>query len=128
MFQSQPSAKPAFGGNATGKKQNVSRHRPYTVHHAVRPRGDLLRGFAARTAVAEQLPVRTFRTDLDGTPAFIFAIVPFDEITIDSSRRSEAGEFTRASGALQWASPHLSEVHSTQPLSKSSGIAFTALG
>src|SRR5262249_46179635 len=112
----------------TGEKQNVSRHGAHAVHHAVCAGSNLLRGFAARTAVAEQLPSRTFGADLRRTAAFVFAVVPLDEVVVDFNHRSEAGQFTCAPGALQGTRPYSGELDSTKPLTKFSGIALAALG
>src|SRR6267143_673002 len=111
-----------------GEKQNVARRRPHAVQYSVSPRGDLLWRFAARAAVAEQLPVRAFRTDLDRTATLVLAVVPLDEVVIDFSRRSKAGQFTCPTRALQWTGKHPRKRQFTQPLTKSSGIALATLG
>src|SRR5437016_13368095 len=56
---------------SAGKKQNISSHRSHAAHYAISPRSDLLRRFAARAAVAEQLPVRTFSQDVNREAAFV---------------------------------------------------------
>src|ERR1043166_2971861 len=86
-FDSNPARSQHTKEMAAGKKQDISRYRLYTLHDAISARGDLLWRFAARTTIAEQLPVRTFRADLGRASAFIFAVVPFNEVAVDFRRR-----------------------------------------
>src|SRR5262244_2197391 len=89
---------PARGQHAeempAGKKENVSWQPSQAIHDAIGARGDLLRRFAPRTAIAEEFPIWTLRADLDRPATFILTVVPLDEIAIDFRNRSEAGQFT----------------------------------
>ena len=48
----------------------------------------LLGRFAARSAVAKQLPVRALAQDVGGAPALIVAVIPFGEVGIDFGERA----------------------------------------
>src|SRR5205823_14926360 len=66
--------------------------------------------------------------NLRGSKSFIIAVVPFDQITIDFGGSREAGQFTSASGALQWTSEDLRESQSGQPRSKVPCVALALFG
>jgi len=72
------------------KKQNVPRNRTNTFHNSVGTLCDLLWRFTSRAAVAEKLPVWIFQEDLVGPAAFIFPIIPLNQVAIDFSHISEA--------------------------------------
>src|SRR6476659_8337068 len=110
------------------KEQDVSLHFPDATHHTVRPRGDLLRRFASWAAVAEQLPVWTFRVNLRRPETFIFAIVPFDQVVIDFGCLPEASQFAGARSTVQGTRKDLREDQSGQPSPKPAGVAFATLG
>jgi hypothetical protein len=59
--------------------------------HAIHPRYCLFGGFATRAAVAEKHPPGRLRIDLFRSQSFVFAIVPFHQITIDFCVRAETG-------------------------------------
>src|SRR5262249_38952054 len=86
-------AEPARGEYAPDvgarKQQHITACRAYTADDAVGPCADLVRGFPARAAVAEQLPIRPPLEDLGGAPAFILTIVPFGQILILLGYRAE---------------------------------------
>src|SRR5437667_2134916 len=112
---------------SAGKKQNISSHRAPAAHDAISPRSDLLRRFAARAAVAEQLPVRTFSQDVNREAAFVLAIIPFDQVSASFSYGSEPGQRTCPHGALQGAGEHFRKLESAQAFSQPSRIALPAV-
>src|SRR5215831_20381741 len=69
-----------------------------------------------RSAIAEQLPVRAFLKDVNRQATFVFAVVPFDEIGINLSYRSEAGQLARPHDAPQGAGEYLRECQSSETL------------
>src|SRR5262245_46328942 len=101
---------------STGKKQNVLRRRAQSTRHAVGSRGDLLRRFASRATVKEQAPIRPFSANFGRGAAFVFAVVPLDEVGIYFRHRPEAGQFTSPPGATQRAGKYLCERQPFQPL------------
>ena len=101
---------------AAGKNQNIPGYYAHAADYTISPRCDLLWQFAAGTAIAEQLPVRAFLKDVNRQATFVFAVVPFDEIGINLSHRSEAGQLARPHGAPQGAGEYLRECQSTETL------------
>ena len=69
--------------------------------HAIRARADLLRRLAARTAVAEELPVRALRVDLGRGAPLVVAVVPLDEVGVDVGAVAEARQLAGSARALQ---------------------------
>ncbi len=78
-------------------------HLTQAAYHTVGSLGDLGRHFTSRAAVAEKLPIRALRTDLDSTKAFISAVIPFQKIAVDFGHGPETGQFTGPDRALQGA-------------------------
>jgi hypothetical protein len=111
----------------TGKKQNIALHGAHAFHHAISPGCDLQGRFSTGAAVAEKLPPRVFRQYVNRQTAFVLAVVPLDQVAIDLSCRSKAGQFTGPHGALQRACEHFRKRLSTQPFPQLSGVAFPAL-
>src|SRR5262249_41274176 len=70
---------------AAGKNQNVPVDGAQATYHPVGPGANLIRRFSAGATVAEQLPTGTIRKDLGRATAFILAVVPFVQVTIDFS-------------------------------------------
>jgi hypothetical protein len=87
------SPKPSVCDNAnevsTGKQQHISRNRADTLNYTVCPLADLCWRFSSRGAVAEQLPVWTFRKNLGRTQPLILTVVPFHQVGIGFGRRSK---------------------------------------
>jgi len=57
--------------------------------------------FAPWAAVAEQVPVRAFGKDVSRVAAFVLAVVPFDQVTINLGYGSEPSELARPHAATQ---------------------------
>ena len=89
----QAGAWPTLLENAARKEQSVSPHRTQAVHNAIRPCTDLPRRFPARAAVAESLPVRSFREYVGRQAATVFTII--------QSKRSRSIRDTGPDDALQ---------------------------
>src|SRR5882672_7306832 len=68
------------------------------------------------------------RMNVHRSAAFVFAVVPFDQVPIDFGRGPEASQFAGASGALQRTREDLRKGQSRQPFPKPAGIAFATLG
>src|SRR5439155_18395141 len=82
---------------------------PQLRYHSVRPFPDLVRRFAAGTAVAIQIPVRLLRADFLERQPLVLAAVPLTQIRFDAADVDEPGERARVAGAAQRAAPHLRE-------------------
>src|SRR5262247_3550401 len=100
-FEPEPASAEHAQKMAAGKKQNVPVNGAQAAHHPVAPRAYLIRRFSAGTTVAEQLPTGTLRKDIGRTTAFILAVVPFVQVVIDFSLRTEAGQLASSRRALQ---------------------------
>src|SRR5262249_56822450 len=74
---------------AARKEHHVTLDGADTAHHAIRSDADMVGRFPTGTAVAEDLPVRTLRTDLGGATPLVLAVVPLDQVGID---RRDGGE------------------------------------
>src|SRR5580704_640120 len=110
------------------KHEHITLDAAQASDDAVGARSDLVRRLASRTAVAEQLPVRMFRMNIDRPPAFILAIIPFDQIGVDFRHAAEAGQLARPLRTLQRAGKHLDESQPAQPLAESAGVALSTVG
>jgi hypothetical protein len=82
------------------KQQHIAMDSAQAAHNAIRPGGYLLRRFTSRATVAEKLPFWTLCADLGPAAAFVFAIVPLDQVTIDFGNGAESGQLTSPNGAL----------------------------
>ncbi len=91
----------------------IPRNGTQSANDAVRTGADLQRCLASGAAVAEQVPVRSLRADFCTTAAFIFAIVPLDEVSVDLGHGAKPRQFASLARALQWTGEHLCE---SQPL------------
>jgi hypothetical protein len=89
-------------------------------------RGDLLRGFAVRAAVAEQLPTRSVFLDVAGKRPLPAAVVPFDEVGIDLGDCPKARQFTRLRGTLQGTGEHADKGESPQSLTQLTRMLLAA--
>lgn len=110
-----------------GKNQNIPGYCAHPAQYTISPSCDLLWRFAAGTAIAEQLPVRPFLQDVNRQAAFVLTVVPFDEIAIDLSHRSEAGQLTSPPGAIQGTGEYLRECQSTKTIPQPLRIALAPL-
>src|SRR5262245_55069080 len=113
---------------AAREQQYVSADPAHSLHDAVGARRHLFRRFPARTAVAEQLPVRTLGMDVDGEPAFIPAVIPFEQIGIDFSGSAEPGQFAGSNRATQRTREHFRESHSGESFAEPSRHVLATLG
>src|SRR5262244_4095655 len=125
-FEPKPASAEHAQKMAAGKNQNVSVHSAQAAHHPVGPRANLIRRLSSRATVAKYLPTGTLGKDLSRATAFIFTVVPFEQVTIDFRHGSETGQFAGPRRALQRTGEHLGESQSFQPLSKTPGVALAA--
>jgi len=93
-----------------GKKQYIPRHRAHAIHYAIGPRRSVGWRFPSWATIAEQFPVGTLRPDLGGSPPFIIAIVPFDQILVDIRHGPKASQLSGALGTLQRARKHFGKI------------------
>jgi hypothetical protein len=101
------------------ENQYVSWSRTQSANDAVRTGADLLRRFAFRAAVAEQVPVRALRADFGAPAAFIFAIVLLDEVTVDLCHGAKTCQFACLTCTLQWTGEYLCESQPLEPFTES---------
>src|SRR5262245_43128850 len=92
-FEPKPASAEHAQKMAAGKNQNVSVHSAQAAHHPVGPRANLIRRLSSRATVAKYLPTGTLGKDLGRATAFIFTVVPFEQVTIDFRHGSETGQF-----------------------------------
>src|SRR5262249_51638991 len=88
------------------EQEHVTPKGARALDHPGGPRADLLGCRAPGTAIAEELPVWTLRTDLCGATALVLAVVPLDQLGIDLRNRGEAGQLTRPGRSLQGTGEH----------------------
>jgi len=123
------SPKPPVGENANevsaGEEQHISTKRPDTLNYTVCPLADLCWRFASRGAVAEQLPVWTFRKDLSRTQPLILTVVPFHQVRIGFGRSSKPSQFASSDRALQRAGKYFGKCHALQTFSESPCVALS---
>src|SRR6476660_4264914 len=127
-FQPNPTRSQYSKKVAAREKQNVSGNFTDALHDTVCPRRNVFWRFAARAAIAEQLPVRAFCKDLSRAAAFVLSIVPLDQVTVSFSLGFEPSKFTRPHGPTQGTGKYHLKCHPVQPLAKLSGIALPAFG
>src|SRR5262245_17064701 len=89
-------------------------------------RGDLLRRFAVRAAVAEQLPTWPVFQDVAGKRPLPAAVVPLDEVGIDLGDCSKAGQYTRFRGTPQGTGEHADEGEPPQSLTQLTRMLLAA--
>src|SRR5262249_41229504 len=91
------------------------------------PLADLLRAFPARATIGENEPTGPDCLNLLWSESFIFTVVPFDQIGIDSSLRTESGQLTCFTGALQGARQHQGKVYRREHRLQSPGQSAAIL-
>ena len=111
---------------SAGKNQYVPSCSADACYDTVRPATDLLCRFPSRAAVAKQSPAGTFVVNLSGGPALVIAVVPFDEIVIEFSLRSEPGQVTGPRDALQRTGKDFGEGDPAHPSLELPRIALAA--
>src|SRR5271166_1888199 len=125
---SQSERQPAGGQNANevsvGKQQYVRRNRAETLEYAVRARAYLRRRFAARGAVAEQLPVGMIGVDFGRAQSLILTVVPLHQVRIGFGHPSKSGQLAGSGGAPKRAGKHLGKGQALQTLSKALRVAL----
>ena len=99
--QSEPAGRDHADDVAAGERQHVALDAAHAGDEAVGPGGDVLRRFAVRAAVAEQLPAGPLLQDVPGQLPLEAAVVPLDQVRIDLRDRPEAGQLARLRGTLQ---------------------------
>jgi len=113
---------------ATREEQNVAGDPAHSLHYAVFPRSNVFWRFAPWAAVAEQVPVRAFGKDVSRVAAFVLAVVPFDQVTINLGYGSEPSELARPHAATQGTGKYLRKCHPVQPLTAPLRMALSVLG
>src|SRR5262245_61547721 len=125
-FEPEPASAEHAQKMAAGKNQNVPVDGTQATYHPVGPGANLIRRFSSGATVMEQLPTGTFRKDLGRATAFILAVVPLVQVTIDFRHGSEASQLAGPRRALPRTGEHLGESQSFQSLSEASGVALPA--
>src|SRR4030095_4332626 len=98
-----------------GEKQHVTLDTAHPFQRAVRRRANLFWRFPSGSAIPKQLQIRALLVNISGKATLILAIVPFEQVPVDFSHSSKAGQFAGPGGTLQRAGKHLCESYSTQP-------------
>jgi len=111
---------------AAGKDECVTIDRAQLGDDAIGPRRDALDRFAARTTVAEQIPLRVALENLLGRQSFEVPVIPFDQVRIDDRALGEAGNLTSSPCALKRACEDRRETVSSKPNSEQLRILFAA--
>src|SRR5665213_2730531 len=63
----------------------------------------LMDGFSPWHAIAEERPVRPIAVDIVSSEALVFPVVPFEQVGLDLSLRTQPGKFAGSPGALHGA-------------------------
>src|SRR5260370_36779049 len=82
-FEPEPAGREHPQDVRAGKYQDVASDGANALDYAVGPRSHLVRGFASRSAVAEQEPTRSFVEDVGGTAGLLLALIPFGPVGND---------------------------------------------
>src|SRR5882724_5599518 len=127
-FEAEPACGEHPQNMGARKHQDVALDGAYTIDNTVGSRAHLVRGLPSGAAVPEQIPIRALLQDLDRAPAFILAIVPFDQIRIGFGLLAETSQLASPDGALQRAGEDLCKAQPAQPRPERPGIGFAALG
>jgi hypothetical protein len=107
-----------------GEKQHVTCDGAHALYHSVGPRANLGWRFPSGAAITKQLPIRALLMDISRQATFILAIVPFEQVPVDFSHSSEAGQLAGPGGTPQRAGKHPGESQSPQPFRKPARIAL----
>src|SRR5262249_335634 len=113
---------------SAGKDQNVAFDGAHAMDNTISTGANLFRRFSVRAAVSEQIPVGSLCMNLYGADTFVITVIPFDQIGIDFGDAPEACPFTGSRSSLQRAGQYFREDQSSQPFSKTRGVALAALG
>ena len=93
----------------TCEKQNVVRDRAHSVDDPVGAYANLLGAFSSRAPVAKQIPVRSLRTNVRTSTAFVVAVAPLNQVGIDLGYQTKPCQFACLARALQRAGEYLCE-------------------
>jgi hypothetical protein len=97
-------------------------------HHLIDPLTDLQDGFAARTTIAEELPLRPLSMDCRGRPALIKSVVPLDQARVGSCQSGKTGKLAGSPRSLQRTCEHMIKFEVFQPRTERSSIFLTLGG
>jgi len=89
--QSEPPGREYSKNMTVREKCNMPLHRADTRDHTINPDANLLGTFSARATIVKNHPPGSLRMDLSRCYAFVFAVIPFHQITVDFSALAEAG-------------------------------------
>ena len=106
----------------TREQEYIALERAQTAYDPIGARRRLVGRFSPGAAIPKQLPARTLRQNLRCGQAFIFAVVPFDQVRINRSNGAEACQFAGPPRPPQGTREHLCELLSLQALAQSSGV------
>src|SRR5205823_4426830 len=124
--QAQPARREHAQEVGAREEQHVLIVSPHPEDHTISAGADVLDALSARTAIAEELPVRTLLAYLRRAQAFVLAIVPLDQVGIDHGHAAKAGQLAGAGRALQGARPDMVEVLTLEALAEAAGVFFAA--
>jgi hypothetical protein len=113
---------------AAGKQQDIIIEAAYFRDDAVGSGADLLGGFAFGAAIAKQVPIGPLGADFRGAAAFIFSVIPLDQVRINDREIAEACQLASFKRALERAREYMGKRLSFQSLAQLSGILPTSLG
>jgi hypothetical protein len=111
-----------------GEKQDVTSYGPDLSKDTIGSFPHLPRGLAPWASISEQAPLRPLSENLNGPAAFVLAVVPLEQITLDLGNCSKASQLARSRYALQRAGQNFREGQPTQPLPEAAGVALAPLG
>jgi hypothetical protein len=100
------------------ENQHVALDDAHMLHHPIGTRANLAWRFPSRAAIAKQLPIRALVVDVSRKTTLVLPIVPSEQVPVDFSHSSEAGQLARSDGTLQRTGKHPSESQSPQPFRK----------
>jgi hypothetical protein len=110
------------------KNQNVSLYCTHAVNHAISPRSNLVWRFATGATIAEQFLARALGMDLRSAQTLVFAVVPFEQVTIDFGLSAETSQLAGPGCASQRTRKYPGETPYAQLFSELTSIALAAVG
>src|SRR5215469_13230777 len=112
--QADPAGREDAQKMRAGEDQHVAVGRADPLDDAIGAGADRGRILAARTTVAEQVPVGAVFMNVVRLGAFVLAIIPLDRIGQNLGLAAEAGQLAGAAGTLQRAGKHLDEAEALE--------------
>ena len=110
---------------AVREQRDITHHSPESCDQAIRPRADLRGRFSVRAAIAKDLPIRTFLSNILGMAALILAVVPLLSIGFDFRLVGSPGQLACRNGSLSRTCKDAIEARGGHPGPQPTRLIFT---